>query len=71
VAQFGPVRVAGPLAWLAWLGVHIAYLVGFQNRLLVLMRWTTSFLTKGRGSRLIGREGDPAGASQMSEAVSP
>ena len=56
VAEFGPVRIAGPLAWLAWLGVHIAYLVGFQNRVLVLTRWTTSFLTRGRGSRLIGRE---------------
>jgi NADH dehydrogenase len=56
VAQFGRVRVVGPLAWLAWLGVHIAYLVGFQNRVLVMLRWTTSFVTRGRGSRLIGRE---------------
>jgi hypothetical protein len=61
VAEFGPVRVVGPSAWLAWLGVHIAYLVGFQNRLLVLTRWSFSFLTRGRGSRLIGREAAPLG----------
>jgi NADH:ubiquinone reductase (H+-translocating) len=71
VAEFGPVRVAGPLAWLAWLGVHIAYLVGFQNRLLVLTRWTTSFLTRGRGSRLIGREGEPVGATDTSGTAVP
>jgi len=65
VAQFGPVRVAGPLAWLAWLGVHIAYLVGFQNRILVMLRWMASFVTRGRGSRLIGREAEPAPAAEV------
>ena len=66
VAQFGPVRVAGPLAWLAWLGVHIAYLAGFQNRVLVVTRWTFSFVTRGRGSRLIGREAGAADESGVS-----
>jgi NADH:ubiquinone reductase (H+-translocating) len=69
VAEFGPVRVVGPPAWLAWLGVHIAYLVGFQNRLLVLTRWSFSFLTRGRGSRLIGREAAPAGDPQTGRAA--
>jgi NADH dehydrogenase len=50
----GPVNLWGLPAWLAWLTVHIYYLIGFQNRLLVLLRWTFSFLTKGRGARLIG-----------------
>jgi len=49
----GPVNLWGLPAWLAWLGVHIYYLIGFQNRLLVLLRWTFSFVTKGRGARLI------------------
>ena len=37
-----------------WLVVHLFYLIGFQNRLVVVVRWTVSFLTHGRGSRLIG-----------------
>jgi NADH dehydrogenase len=47
----------GFTAWLLWLGIHIAYLIGFTNRLVVLTRWAWSFFTHGRGSRLItGRE---------------
>jgi NADH dehydrogenase len=38
-----------------WLIVHLFYLIGFQNRLLVLIRWTVSFVTRGRGARLIVR----------------
>ena len=68
VAQFGPVGVVGPLAWAAWLGVHLTYLVGFENRVLVMTRWTISFLTHGRGSRLIGVEAaehaSPAGLAR-------
>ena len=44
-------------AWLLWLAIHIAYLIGFTNRLVVLTRWAWSFITHGRGSRLI-TEGD-------------
>jgi NADH dehydrogenase len=40
-------------AWILWLLIHIAYLIGFANRLVVLTRWAVSFLTYGRGSRLI------------------
>jgi NADH dehydrogenase len=47
------VRLSGFLAWLTWLTVHIWYLIGFQNRLLVIIRWAFSFLTRGRGARLI------------------
>ncbi len=46
-------RQGGLPAWLLWLGIHIAYLIGFANRLVVLTRWAWSFLTHGRGSRLI------------------
>jgi NADH:ubiquinone reductase (H+-translocating) len=52
------VRLAGTLAWLVYLLVHLFYLVGLQNRLLVLIRWTVSYVTRGRGARLI--TGTPA-----------
>ena len=53
VADIKGIRVAGVPAWLLWLGIHLFYLIGFQNRLLVLLRWTISFVTRGRGARLI------------------
>jgi NADH dehydrogenase len=57
VADIGPVHLSGLPAWIIWLVVHIWYLIGFQNRLVVLLRWSISFLTKGRvqGSRIIAR----------------
>jgi NADH dehydrogenase len=48
-------KLSGFLAWALWLGIHIAYLIGFQNRLLVLTRWTFSYFTRGRGARVIHR----------------
>jgi NADH dehydrogenase len=60
VADVKGIRVSGFAAWVLWLGVHIVYLVGFQNRLLVLLRWAVSFLTHGRGARLIGEWEPPA-----------
>jgi NADH dehydrogenase len=57
VADLPPrIRVGGFLAWALWLGIHLFYLIGFQNRLLVLLRWAFSFLTHGRGTRLITGE---------------
>jgi NADH dehydrogenase len=47
---------SGFIAWGMWLGVHILYLIGFANRLVVLIRWAWSFLTHGRGTRLITGE---------------
>ena len=49
-------RTGGFIAWLIWLGIHIVNLAGFQNRLIVLIRWAWSFVTHGRGSRLITGE---------------
>jgi len=60
VADLHFLRLSGFPAWLTWLLVHIWYLIGFQNRMLVLVRWIYSFLTRGRGARLIagpGRDG--------------
>jgi NADH:ubiquinone reductase (H+-translocating) len=56
VADLHAVRLSGFIAWAAWLVVHLWYLVGFQNRLLVFIRWSFSFFTHGRGARLIGQQ---------------
>jgi NADH dehydrogenase len=53
VAEIGPVKLSGFLAWVTWLVVHLWYLVGFENRILVFTRWGFSFVTHGRGDRLI------------------
>jgi NADH dehydrogenase len=53
VADIKGLRLSGLLAWLTWLFVHLFYLIGLQNRLLVFIRWIFSFVTRGRGARLI------------------
>jgi NADH:ubiquinone reductase (H+-translocating) len=53
VADLGKVRLSGLLAWVAWLGLHLLFLVGFRNRVLVLFEWAWSFLSYDRGARLI------------------
>jgi NADH:ubiquinone reductase (H+-translocating) len=53
IAEFGRLRLAGRLAWWFWLLVHIYRLSGFRNRLSVMVQWAWSYLTFGRGARLI------------------
>jgi NADH:quinone reductase (non-electrogenic) len=53
VADVKGLRLSGFAAWVTWLVVHLWYLVGFQNRVLVMVRWFFSFVTHGRGARLI------------------
>jgi len=53
VAQFGKLHISGFIAWLAWLFVHILFLIGFRNRLLVFIQWAWSYVTYERGARLI------------------
>ena len=53
VADFGRFRISGWIAWWFWLFVHIMYLVGFRNRLSVLLQWAYSYFTYNRGARLI------------------
>jgi NADH dehydrogenase len=53
VAQFGKIHISGYIAWLSWLFVHIFFLIGFRNRLLVLIQWAWSYVTYERGARLI------------------
>ena len=58
VAALGRVRLSGLVAWLAWLGVHIFFLIGFRNRFVVLFTWVWAYLTYDRSARLIlGRGG--------------
>jgi NADH dehydrogenase len=58
VAEVKFLRLSGFAAWITWLTVHLWYLIGFENRLLVLIRWGFSFLTHGRGARLITEPSD-------------
>ena len=53
VAQFGKIHISGFIAWLAWLFIHIFFLIGLQNRVLVLIQWAWSYFTYERGARLI------------------
>jgi NADH dehydrogenase len=53
VAQFGKFEISGYFAWLAWLFIHILFLIGFRNRLLVMIQWAWSYLTYERSARLI------------------
>jgi NADH:ubiquinone reductase (H+-translocating) len=74
VAEFGRIHISGFIAWLAWLFVHILFLIGFRNRLLVFIQWAWSYVTYERGARLItgstylpgwsGRGNSPAEADE-------
>ena len=55
VADFGRVRFSGFAAWAAWLGIHIFFLIGFQNRLLVMIQWAWNYVTRNRSARLVVR----------------
>jgi NADH dehydrogenase len=58
IADFGWLRVSGFLGWLMWLFVHILFLVGFRNRLSVLLQWAAAYLTYQRSVRLITGAGE-------------
>jgi NADH dehydrogenase len=62
VAQIGPLHLSGFPAWVIWLGVHIVYMIGFRNRLAILLDWSWSYLTWQRGARLITRSVPPTRA---------
>src|SRR5262249_51677407 len=52
VADFGKLHISGFLAWFSWLAVHIYFLIGFRNRLLVILQWAWAYVTYQRGARL-------------------
>ncbi len=53
VARVGPISASGYIAWLMWLLIHILFLIGFRNRMLVMVQWAWSYITFDRGARLI------------------
>ena len=60
IADIRGLRFSGPLAWLAWLFLHIFELIGFRNRLLVMIEWASAYVTRQRSVRLITyQETDP------------
>lgn len=59
VADFGKFRLSGFPAWFAWLAIHIFFLIGFRNRLLVILQWAWAYVTYERGARLITGEVKP------------
>jgi NADH dehydrogenase len=53
VAEIRGLHLSGFIAWLAWLFIHLLYLIGFENRMLVLIQWAASYISYERGARLI------------------
>jgi NADH:ubiquinone reductase (H+-translocating) len=53
VVQMGPLRLTGLVAWLLWCFAHIYFLIGFRNRLVVVLNWAWNYFTFQRGTRLI------------------
>ena len=56
VANFGKIHISGFLAWLAWLFIHVFFLIGFRNRIIVMIQWAWSYFTYDRSARLITGE---------------
>jgi NADH dehydrogenase len=56
VAQIGPLQFSGILAWLAWLFIHLLYIVEFESRILIVVQWAYDYFTYNRGARLITGE---------------
>ena len=53
VAQIGPIKITGFIAWIMWLLVHLVYIVGFRSRLTTVISWLTAFFSRGRGQLAI------------------
>ena len=53
IADVGKLHLSGFIAWLAWLGIHILFLIGFRNRLVVLFDWALAYVTYARSARIV------------------
>jgi NADH:ubiquinone reductase (H+-translocating) len=73
VAEIRKLHISGYFAWLAWLFVHIFFLIGFRNRIIVLIQWAWSYFTYERGARLITGDthlpGWPEAESKSEKAI--
>jgi NADH:ubiquinone reductase (H+-translocating) len=70
IAQFGKIHISGFIAWLSWLFIHIFFLIGFRNRILVFIQWAWSYVTYERGARLITGDATLPGWSGTHPAAS-
>jgi NADH dehydrogenase len=68
VAKIGRFELSGYPAWIGWLFVHLVFLIGFDNRLAVLLHWTYSYLTYKRGARIITGLNRTASRSETNQA---
>ena len=64
VAQFGRIKLSGVLAWWVWLLAHVTFLIGFRNRLVVLLDWAWSYWTYQRHARIVTGSDEPSRASR-------
>jgi NADH:ubiquinone reductase (H+-translocating) len=71
VAEIRKFHISGYLAWLAWLFVHIFFLIGFRNRMIVLLEWAWSYFTYERGARLITGDTSLPGWSAYEKETAP
>jgi len=71
VAEFGKIHISGFIAWLAWLFVHIFFLIGFRNRIIVLIQWAWSYFTYERGARLITGDQNLPGWNELNRESPP
>jgi NADH dehydrogenase len=69
VADFGPIRLSGLLAWLIWCVAHVWFLVGFRSRFSVILHWAWNYFTFARSARLITGPIDDARADPLAEAA--
>ena len=53
ILQYKGLKLAGPMAWWGWVFVHIYYLIGFKNRLFVILQWALAYMTWRRGARIV------------------
>jgi NADH dehydrogenase len=71
VAMVDRMHLSGFIAWLAWLFVHIFYLIGFKNRVVVMFTWAWSYLTYKRGARLVVGYAAPRGLPEARDPPAP
>jgi NADH dehydrogenase len=71
VVELGRWRLAGPLAWYAWVVIHIWYLIGFRNRLVVMLQWAWAYVTYQRGARLITDTASPMPVLASTPSAAP
>jgi NADH dehydrogenase len=58
IAKIGRLKASGFVAWMLWLFIHVLFLIGFRNRILVIIQWAWSYVTHDRGARVINARAD-------------